>query len=104
MMTRTVDGTRSSALPTESNIRPLGTLRQWWLGGRNRDGKHKIAGLLFGHPIFRPGKIYTVYLPPSSNTKGLRKGDDVTCSHGHIFRLGEKRDKGITSLQSRVAE
>ena len=104
MMTSAVDNTRSSALPTESNIRPFGILRQWEPSGRNQDGKHKIAGLLFGHRTLPDGKMFTVYLPPSSNTTRLRKGDNVTCFHGHVFQLGEKRDNGFESLSSRAVE
>ena len=81
----------------------FGTIRQWQLHERNcpTRGRFFIAtGLLTDHATIQDGKIFTVFLPSPVNVSRLRCGDTVTCRSGQNFKLGERRNGNLKSLQS----
>ena len=82
----------------------FGTIRQWQLHERNcpTRGRFFIAtGLLTDHATIQDGKIFTVFLPSPVNVSRLRCGDTITCRRsGQNFRLGERRNGNLDSLQS----
>ena len=98
-MANTADDTR----PPDNNKRPLWLIRQWRFFVRNcptRGRLYMVNGLLVGHPTFLNGKFYSLILPSPVEASQLQCGQTIACSSGHIFELGEKRNKNFEPLQS----
>ena len=96
----TVDDTRSSALPTETNTRPFEKLRQWQLGGCDKDGKPKIVDLIF-HPLpLTMGRYFQSIFPLLPIPRLCGRERKLPALRARLPVERKKRDNDLRSLHS----
>merc|ERR1719232_1500156 len=89
------------------NSQLLGEIRQWQYYERNcrKRGRHFfVTGLLKGHKTIPDGKFFTLYLPSPVVPSQQQSGQTLRGRSGHIFKLGERRNRTLESLQSHYLE
>ena len=85
----------------------LGELRQWQYYERNcrkRGRQFIVTGLLKGHKTIPDGKFFTLYLPSPVVPSQQQSGQTLRGRSGHIFKLGERRNRTLESLKSHFLE